>query len=478
MTKRSAEEQAIRAKFGEAHRSFWQSTNRAPAIERLVDADAREQPTEVKEAWGKLLGGHGGVVTAFPIAQVLGYLQTLHTLRQQHQVVFDKELFMGVNDENVFSRLFGAIMPYILINEPLSVPDELDIGFLMIRGTSFQNEVRFGRVLMPGGMHAQSAKFAGGLVLRGAKISNAGLNLNSVNELRRLVIHNCLLSKLNLGSATCDEIAISDTVVEELAEFKSMTAHTFFITNTTFRGDAQFQKSNLSGRTNISAKFARFPEFFDSKLSEETRIEDIEYDPKQAKSALPKEAERIVLEGDLLAIRHLRIQAQQKRWLREEIKFFAEEQRVERRLLRHPSKTTEFVISWFYDKASGYGSSVTTAARSFFLFNALACLFYQFLLGLGTMDLPAPLSAHYIGLLPDAIQVENGSFSNFRGALLGLQNVFNPLALFTAKSLVTVHSPWALFLSLMQTITSLALLALFILAMKTRFQRSSGGSAM
>ena len=475
----------MRTKFGNAHVKFWQSTDRAKLISDLVRANVKGRADELLGCWAKLLGGNAGILHSFSAQQVLTYLEELHDLRckylpllVQEQLANTENLFMGTVDENIFARLYGAIIPYATVNEPIVIPGNLDYGFLLLRGTIFSHLLRVDQNVMSEGLHAASASFQSGLAVFGTKIGGAGLYLNGTRNSARLTLHDCTISSVNLGSSDFNGIEIVDTVIQQGADFRSSKASFFFVTGSVFQGETRFQKAEFSGRTTISARFFKFPEFFDSKLSDETRVEGIDYDPKQSLKSLAKVDGRKILEGDLLAIRHLRIHAQHKRWLREEVKFFAEEQRVERKLLTLPSRSIEFAISWIYDKASGYGASVTAAVSAFVLFNLAACLLFHALLSLGTVDLPAPFAGYRIGLLSDSIQVENVSFSSYRGVVLGLQNVFNPLALFSGKSLVTVHSPCALSISLFQIVGSLALLALLILAIKTRFQRGSGGGSM
>jgi hypothetical protein len=82
-------------------------------------------------------------------------------------------------------------------------------------------------------------------------------------------------------------------------------------------------------------------------------------------------------------------------------------------------------------------------------------------------------------MAPGDIKVEATSeLKEFKASLLALQNVVNPLGSSSAKALVSVQSVTGVVLSALQVVGSLSLLAVFLLALRARFQKSgSGGSA-
>ena len=164
MTLHTPEMVDMRTKFGNAHVKFWQSTDRAKLISDLVRANVKGRADELLGCWAKLLGGNAGILHSFSAQQVLTYLEELHDLRckylpllVQEQLANTENLFMGTVDENIFARLYGAIIPYATVNEPIVIPGNLDYGFLLLRGTIFSHLLRVDQNVMSEGLHAASA---------------------------------------------------------------------------------------------------------------------------------------------------------------------------------------------------------------------------------------------------------------------------------------------------------------------------------
>lgn len=113
------------------------------------------------------------------------------------------------------------------------------------------------------------------------------------------------------------------------------------------------------------------------------------------------------------------------------------------------------VISFVYDSLSDYGSSV---ARPFSIFFCQILLF-----------------ALLFGMIGGA--VGRGVFLMHPAIGLSLQNSFNPVGLFSDKSIVAVDSGVTYALSLVQAIFSVVLIALMLIGIRSRFKKGGGGES-
>jgi hypothetical protein len=136
-------------------------------------------------------------------------------------------------------------------------------------------------------------------------------------------------------------------------------------------------------------------------------------------------------------------------------RYFAYEQRAIRNTrARFLDVSMDPVFSRLYDWISGYGNDIGRAACWFVLWNGT----FAFLLVL-TDEVTGGSS--YLG-------------SHVRAGIgLALQNVVNPLVLFTEKPAFAPTSALTFALSLMQSLGSLVILALLILAIRRRFHKAS-----
>ena len=167
-----------------------------------------------------------------------------------------------------------------------------------------------------------------------------------------------------------------------------------------------------------------------------------------------------------MALRHLRIEAQKRRWSRDESKFFAEEQRLERALTPwFSSRAVEKGLSFGYDLASCYGASVSRALFSFVAWNVAFGGLFRYVLS-------QPCHASW------AVVKGDSAMTDFPWLALMMQSAINPLALFSERPLVMIANGGLLSAALVQTVGSLSLLALFLLALRGRFQRGGGGGSV
>lgn len=158
---------------------------------------------------------------------------------------------------------------------------------------------------------------------------------------------------------------------------------------------------------------------------------------------------------DIDAYRTLRTHFAKLRNSRMEGVFFALEQRAERVLVHED--LVDLSLSWCFDVLSGYGQSTTRIAGCFIGWNAMFALLYRL-------------------LFHDVLSAKSEPFRDWPALSFALQNAFNPLALFSEKNLVSVHSIACFMLALVQALGSLSILTVFILTIRTRFRRGGGGS--
>lgn len=115
----------------------------------------------------------------------------------------------------------------------------------------------------------------------------------------------------------------------------------------------------------------------------------------------------------------------------------------------------ERAISWLYDAVADYGNSVARPAL-FFLGQILFFFVFYKVVGQVTAQ---------------------GVFSRFPELGLVLQNSFNPLALFTEKGIAIPGTLVTYAASLLQATISVALIALFLIALRGKFRRGGGSEA-
>ena len=162
----------------------------------------------------------------------------------------------------------------------------------------------------------------------------------------------------------------------------------------------------------------------------------------------------------------------------EEMRFFALEMR-ERRLTRNHRKAwvdsrmsrTDRTVSLLYDLISCYGTSIGRAVFVFALWN---CIFLALFLTLGRAGLlsapeqpvPAPTEAQ---AAPEQYHV----LKAYPAVGYTLQNIINPGAAVSKSGLMPIPNGTVLVLSAIQSLGSLAIIALLLLALRGKFQRGS-----
>lgn len=171
--------------------------------------------------------------------------------------------------------------------------------------------------------------------------------------------------------------------------------------------------------------------------------------------------------------RALRIAMKKAGAQHEEAEFFAQELRSRRRAALSSDShikmdMAEIAISWLYDQISAFGTSIWRALLSFILWNfAFWCVFYIFEIFFCNNKQCFLINKN----------LESKIFSEHPALTIAMQNALSPLSIFASNAFINANSITLLALSLLQSIGSVGIAALLLLAIKGRFQRGGGGSS-
>jgi hypothetical protein len=206
--------------------------------------------------------------------------------------------------------------------------------------------------------------------------------------------------------------------------------------------NAFFEKDVLFKQCN----FHHAPNMHDAKLPQQTRFSVCTF------MAAGEIFKSICIQSDIASYRVLRGHFSRLRDARQEAYFYALEQRGERYLA--DSEPVETLLSWIYDLVSSYGQSSSRAICWFILWNIFfACLFQL--------------------LFSTYITPTNSAFQSVQGIALALQNTFNPIALISEKPFVKITNVWVYAIALIQSMGSIGIITLFLLAVRGRFKKGS-----
>jgi len=269
-----------------------------------------------------------------------------------------------------------------------------------------------------------------------------------------LVVSSCLVGSMELNGWTINEdIRFSDCLIEKIA-----------LTSATLKGKVAFSRCDFSDEPALflnssfgkptsftRCNFRKAPDFHGAKLHQNTRFLSCTFDA--AGTILNPKCDSI----DVAAYRVLKGHFGQQKDSRQEIVFYALEQRAERYISK--ADPVEVAISWVQDFVSGYGQSISRAVAVFFGWNAVFATGFQV------------LGANFIKVKA------SGSIEGFPGVALALQNAFNPLALFSEKGLVELNSLMVYLISLTQALGSLGIVALILLTIRGKFRKGSSSES-
>lgn len=278
--------------------------------------------------------------------------------------------------------------------------------------------------------------------------------------------------------------------------------------NASFRGQASFQRVATSGGIlNFSnARFERAPVFHETKLPQGSAFDRTTFPIKYRRLS---QAE---VEQETRAFRTLKQAAASYRGQQDEAEFFALEQNARRiaflaphlvwkesswreyksglgellgrnawadfRKWRFSFSLLEWFISLLYNWISGYGRSPSRAIFCFVLANLVVFAVFLSAFDFGACSSKGIdyCSASAITPVPSSIA---SSWPWHKAmsppAHLIIQNLLNPSGLVSEKSLISVHDPVMLVISIVQFAASYLILFLVALAVRTRFQKGSGG---
>jgi hypothetical protein len=216
--------------------------------------------------------------------------------------------------------------------------------------------------------------------------------------------------------------------------------------NCQFMLSAKFINSQFSaGALFFGCSFLKAPDFHGVDLHQDTAFQKCNFDVSTS------------VIDDVASFRVLKAHFAKMRDSKHELMFHALEQRTER--LTSENDLLVSFISRLYDEISEYGASIGRTVKFFFLWNIIFLLIFHFA---ATLD---------NGRL---IEVKNETLNAYPPLFLALQNAFNPLALFSEKQLVSVNSIAVYTASLFQSLGSIVILALMLLAIRGRFRKGSG----
>ncbi len=257
---------------------------------------------------------------------------------------------------------------------------------------------------------------------------------------------------------------------------------------------SSFQQTTFSKRVDFSSTFFnRVPLFHETKLPQASSFHGAKFN--KSASGLSQQD----IHNEVIASRTLRQIAASYKSQQDEAMFFALEQRYYRkdclalRLVWHKEsmKTClqgqqglkdlslldtwkhwnywsicwnriEWIISGMYDWVSEYGSNPKRAVCKLIEINTVAFLFYYVFFSFGDSNFCLSESASLLAQKYPAI-------------FFTLQNLLNPSAIVSYKTMVVANNPFIALLAIIQFFSTYIILILAALAIRTKFQKGGGG---
>jgi hypothetical protein len=324
--------------------------------------------------------------------------------------------------------------------------------------TIFSQQIFF-KSAVTGVLDKQSPVFSNRISIDATEIDARG-GLHITGDIGTVVVAKSKVQTLFIYDARILNLNFSATTFEGGVAFQAVTVkNDVSFAGATVRLDARFSECT----------FTLPPDLHDATFPSETVFSNTLYGLSKKNSRKFKFAS-----GDINKapgrFRALRVAMKKAGAQHEEADFFAHELRARRgaamsRDSPFSMSRAEKWISKIYDVVSVYGTSIS---RSLYFFVGWNALFGLVFFGID----------HYCGI--ENVHLNTKSEQPFGGqpiVLLVLQNAFNPLALFSNNSTAKVVSSAFFLLSMLQSIGSVGIGALVLLAVKVRFQRGSGGGS-
>lgn len=338
------------------------------------------------------------------------------------------------------------------------------------RFCEFYGDVEFAGVEFESSANFSNAAFHNDVSFGGAKFREEA-NFVSITA-RRLVSFSGAIfsgpSRTRFSDASfLGYTRFNGTVFTQKVDFSNTKfAHYTEFIGTEFRERAAFSFAKFEGPLTFkSASFLGAPQFHHAEFFEGVSFVDCKFTPGQWLGYWQ--------EVDRVGFRTLKLKMAALRAQREEAMFFSLELAVER-VVAHweygkgwPTSTAKWLISAFYAIGSQYGQSPGRALCVFFGWNMSFMVVYALWCNI----------AGVFKLLPIIQSTSQTTVLSVNPWLaLALQNALNPIALLSEKALATTTSGWIFILSLIQSVGSLAILALLFLAIRGNFQKGSSSS--
>lgn len=252
------------------------------------------------------------------------------------------------------------------------------------------------------------------------------------------------------GGQEIQSLAIQDTDFHKGIRFESPVSEEAVFRRVKFFFRANFQKAEFRGKTSFDeSDFDCAPEFFGATLFPDTTFQKAKF------LAFDGESEYAAYR-ELRHLSHNMLKSAQ-----DESRFFAYEQRALANVqVKTKGKRLEGYLSKLYGLASDYGQSIMRPFSGLIGMNALFAVSYAFIPNAIAVSDEATKAGAWHTKTPESIG-------------LMLQNLFQPFAIF-GKAATYIPNYWQVtLLSGLQTVLSLALFALFFLAIRRRFRKGS-----
>jgi uncharacterized protein YjbI with pentapeptide repeats len=332
-------------------------------------------------------------------------------------------------------------------------------GTAQFMNAQFGAESDFSDLTVESAIGFRSASIASGIFDR----SSLGGNLIDFSHTRFSGLH-CRFRQVTFGGEATFRNAMIGSLVNEFANSRFIKNAVFAgkeliepcdFSETTFEGDAIFSDRDLpDGMIFEGARFLGRPVFYNAKIHAGIDFSGASFEFRNA--------------SGVQAFRYMRKEMEDRRDRPQEARFYRLEKRCER--LRHHLLSFDRFASWAYDAFSGYGQSMAAPlgwlAASVLFFAGLYCAYFGF------VDI-------------DSLTALFDDEGNWKASLsflgFSLEQVARPFAIWSGryetaqKELATLVASGGLglrIISSVQTLTSLSLIAMFVVALRWQFRRA------
>jgi hypothetical protein len=286
---------------------------------------------------------------------------------------------------------------------------------------------------------------------------------------------------LNCCDVTTVEISEGDASIVDFGNSKISDG--LFLSDFQISSELSFRGANIKSEVHLAAcQLKSVPDLHDATFPSKTNFFKVNYDLRGTESDTIQRVR--ALEDAADRFRALRVAMKKAGAQHEEARFFALELRARRRAAVSKNSVTsmgsvELAVSFIYDIASDYGTSIGRSILAFLVWNITFGLLFSFLVWAGPLIFQWNIEIGFgqvLGISNRPIPIETGILVIHENPILGLtlQNAVNPFALFASNAAVKVNNVSLFFLSLIQSIGSIGLGALILLALRSGFQRGGG----